>query len=452
MDFVGQLYPGVPTWAQVLFTVALVVALGSFISVITLVVLSARFRRLLRRAEGAEAADPIDESEFVWVFLVPALNEEVTIADAVARLQATRAARSIILVIDDGSEDATPEILASIDDPRLQVLTRRAPDSRQGKAAALNAAYRELETLLASPELAGVPRDHVVVGVIDADGRLDPDSPAQVVRHFVRPNVGGVQVLVRIYNRRGFLTWAQDVEFTTFGLIFQAGRAWWGTANMGGNGQFTRLSALDAVADDQAGGPWRDRLTEDQDLGVRMIQAGWAGEQDNDATIDQQGLNSLRRLYRQRVRWAQGNWQALTLLRGTGRARTSILGHIDAVWYLLTPPLQLTVGVGFAVSIILDLVDDVGYQPPYLLTAIFFASIAFGPGLVALILRGGRWFSVFTALVLVIPYTIYSWMVFPVLFVSLVRQLAGRTSWTKTAREPLGDDVADAETGAAPAG
>ena len=37
----------------------------------------------------------------------------------------------------------------------------------------------------------------------------------------------------------------QDVEFGVYGHLFQAGRNDWGTAGMGGNGQFNRLSALD---------------------------------------------------------------------------------------------------------------------------------------------------------------------------------------------------------------
>ena len=66
--------------------------------------------------------------------------------------------------------------------------------------------------------------------------------------------MGGVQSLVRIYNRDRFLTWMQDIEFSIYGCLFQAGRNGWGTAGMGGNGQFNRLRALDEVADDEGPG------------------------------------------------------------------------------------------------------------------------------------------------------------------------------------------------------
>ena len=96
------------------------------------------------------------------------------------------------------------------------------------------------------------------------------------------------------------------------------GRNDWGTAGMGGNGQFNRLSALDAVADEH--GPWRDRLTEDQDLGLRLLTEGWKGHQDLRATVDQQGLPRLRPLLRQRTRWSQGNLQAFGLTSPVWRA------------------------------------------------------------------------------------------------------------------------------------
>ena len=83
----------------------------------------------------------------------------------------------------------------------------------------------------------------------------------KVAHHFADDRVGGVQSLVRIYNRRSPLTWAQNIEFAVFGFVFQMGRVGWGTANMGGNGQFNRLQALNEVA-----APGRDGV-----LGLSLI-------------------------------------------------------------------------------------------------------------------------------------------------------------------------------------
>ena len=79
------------------------------------------------------------------MFLVPALNEDLTIADSVNRLLAVDAANKAILVIDDGSTDGTATALGEFDTPELEVLHRVRPEARQGKHAALNAAWRHLD-------------------------------------------------------------------------------------------------------------------------------------------------------------------------------------------------------------------------------------------------------------------------------------------------------------------
>ena len=54
-----------------------------------------------------------NESDYLWVFLIPALNEGVTIADSVARIRAVEATNKIAMVINDGSTDNTGEVLES---------------------------------------------------------------------------------------------------------------------------------------------------------------------------------------------------------------------------------------------------------------------------------------------------------------------------------------------------
>ena len=90
---------------------------------------------LSRRALGS-GSDPDEDArdKFLWVFLVPALNEEVTIADSVSRLLAVEARNKAILVIDDGSTDGTAAVLDAFDTPELEVLHRVAPRARQGEA------------------------------------------------------------------------------------------------------------------------------------------------------------------------------------------------------------------------------------------------------------------------------------------------------------------------------
>ncbi|MEJ3404632.1 glycosyltransferase family 2 protein [Rathayibacter sp. YIM 133350] len=430
-----DLFGGLPVWLQVFFWVVFAITLTSFLSVLTLLISAIVFGR--RRERGARTGEGPGEDEFLWIFLVPALNEEVTIADSVERLLKVQATNKVIFAINDGSIDNTAAVLEGIEDSHLMVMTRVPPDAHIGKGAALNAAYRYIrDTVLTTGAWAAWPVDRVIVAVTDADGRLDVHTPERVAWHFRDPRMGGVQLRVRIYNRQSFLTWAQDVEFGSFGLVFQAGRAGWGTAMMGGNGQFNRLSALADVYDEAERGPWRDRLTEDLDLGVRLLQKGWRGGQENGAEINQQGVPNLRRLYRQRTRWAQGNWQCLPLAGTEYRLRPP-LAALDGFYYLITPILQLVTGAGLVASIVVGRVLNVPFWPFSNITLVIFLTLGFGPGLLSLLLQNTGWKRIPIAIGLVLPYTVYSWIVFPVLGLGLFRELSGRRTWAKTAREPL---------------
>lgn len=375
---------------------------------------------------------PAPTEPYTWIFLVPALNEELTIADSIGRLAAIEAERRIILVIDDGSDDRTPEILAGLDVPGLEVLRRDPPEARRGKAAALNHAYRRFS------ELRGPERERMIVCVVDADGRLDPRAPRHVAGHFDDPEVGGVQSLVRIYNRDRALTLMQDVEFSIYGRLFQAGRSGWGTAGMGGNGQFNRLSALDAVAD--AEGPWRDRLTEDQDLGLRLIAAGWKGRQELRAVVAQQGLGDLRRLYRQRTRWSQGNLQAIGLIGAIRRSPLPLLPRIEQIAYLLLPFVQGLIGIALVAAILVATVGAVPFweDGPWWQLA-FFYLLGFGGIILGCLARGrpGGARGLLGGWLIAHPYAFYSWLLWPVLMRSALRELGRRREWAKTEREPL---------------
>src|SRR5690606_31429444 len=154
--------------------------------------------------------------------------------------------------------------------PDLEVLTRVPPNARTGKAAALNAAFDFVRRqILAKPAYTAFDTDHVIFGIVDADGRLSADAPTFVSRHFQDLDVGGVQVHVHIYNQSSWLTHMQGLEFTIFGGLFQVGRSYWGTAFLGGNGQCHGMPARNSAPRGQ--GPSSPDVTERQALGLRRL-------------------------------------------------------------------------------------------------------------------------------------------------------------------------------------
>lgn len=421
-----MLFSGVPWWAQILFSVAL--ALIVVVQAWTLWL----YWRSFRNAPTVAG----DESEFLWVFVVPALNEERTVADSVGRLTQMGATHSKVLVVDDGSEDATPKILATLTESHLElvVLRRDKPNAQQGKAAALNDAYRFVTDRVADRSWGEWDPQQVIFCVVDADGRLDPAAPHAVADRFADPTVAGVQVRVRIYNRDRFLTWCQDVEFSVYGLLFQAGRSSIGAAGMGGNGQFNRLSALATV--DTGPGPWHHRLTEDQDIGIRFLLAGWRCAHDNRATVSQQGVPRVRPLLRQRTRWAQGNLQAFGLWTDVLGSPMRRRARLDAAAALWLPMVQAVVGLSFVASLYLAIFQGFAIVPGSLALIGVFYLLGFGSVIIGCAARyRGERFRWVKGIAVANVYAAYTWLIWPVLARATWRQIRSKSSWAKTARE-----------------
>ncbi|MGN6796050.1 MAG: glycosyltransferase family 2 protein [Streptosporangiaceae bacterium] len=254
------------------------------------------------RATVSPAVTPGEADHYLFAFMVPALNEERVIRQTVDRLLDLPVANSLVLVIDDDSDDATARLVETHPDPRVRLLRRESPEARCGKGAALNAGLARL-----MHEIGSWPVERVIVGIMDADGSLDVEAPERVAAYFADDTVGAVQVSVRIANRNdSVLARLQDMEFVTYTDVFQRARDLWGVAGLGGNGQFVRLAAqLDLTP-----WAWTDGLSEDLEQGLRLICAGWRTRYCRDVAVHQQGLVTPGRLLRQRSRWFQGHLQA----------------------------------------------------------------------------------------------------------------------------------------------
>jgi 1,2-diacylglycerol 3-beta-glucosyltransferase len=266
-----------------------------------------------------------------FVFVIPCLNEELVIGRCLDKLLAQPSTDFAILVVDDGSDDGTAAVVAGYDPARVWLLRREPPYARQGKGAALNAAYRHLWN---SGHLGRFDPNDVVVAVVDADGRLQPDALDTVAPYFQHPRVGAVQIGVRMYNaHESLLARMQDIEFVVFTEIYQRARRHLGTVGLGGNGQFVRLAALRSLEDS----PWTDCLTEDLDLGIRLRVHGWVSEYTGRTWVEQQAVTSLPRLIRQRARWFQGHLQCSRRIPVILQAGLPLHTTLDLCWHLLGP-------------------------------------------------------------------------------------------------------------------
>ena len=388
---------------------------------------------LISRGSPRRGGATEDGSELLIVILMPCLNEAQVIGASVQRLISIPDSGMRIMVIDDGSEDATAEVVEAIRDPRVQVMRRVPPRARLGKGEALNDALA-----LVRSRWADRPASSVIIGVMDADGRLDPHAIAEARTAFSVSQVGAVQMGVRINNRfHSLLARMQDMEFVVFTEVFQRGRRRMGSVGMGGNAQFVRLSALNALGQR----PWTRSLTEDFDLGIRLNATAWTNEFWPAASVHQQGVTSMRRLLRQRTRWFQGNLQALGLLRRVVRGQHG-WARADTLWQILTPYMLLAgslLTLSFLITLITAVVVTVldWHQPWAWVIGAYV--IAFGPGLIYGLIYWRIECHEGLGLLKTIGYahlfvlygllpSLYGWR-------AVGRTVAGRTGWAKTARE-----------------
>lgn len=413
---------------QLLVWCSFALVFGNILYVMTLLALS-------RRTPKRDDTDH-DQARGDWlvVFVIPCLNEGKVIGASIDRLLGLDA-DSRILVVDDGSDDDTAGVVVKYGNPRVQLLRRVEPNCRQGKGEAINAAF---SYLVSSPLLEGRDPRRVIVAILDADGRLEKHALNDVLPLFNDPEVGGVQIGVRINNRHvNRLARMQDFEFVLFTDVFQRARRLLGSVGMGGNGQFMRLAALMSLGPR----PWSRSLTEDLDLGVRLILNGWKTDYCPTAAVHQQGLVDFRRLVRQRTRWFQGHLQSWSLLPAVvrhprGAARRDLQYHLTSPLLLLFASLltlsfligafALTVEAYFGVS-------AVGWW----LLGVY--ALSFGPALafsqVYYQRTAGEGVSRIRAALLGHLYVIYCLMWHLAGWRAVRRALIGDTSWAKTARE-----------------
>jgi peptidoglycan/xylan/chitin deacetylase (PgdA/CDA1 family)/spore germination protein YaaH/GT2 family glycosyltransferase len=234
----------------------------------------------------------LDETERPLVsVLIPCFNEEAVIESSVRRILASDWPNLEVLVLDDGSADATASVVAHAfsDEERVRLLRFE----NGGKARALNRGLAEA-------------RGEIIVA-LDADTQFPPETLGRLARWFADPAIGAVAGNALVGNRTNLITKWQALEYVTAQNLERRALAVLGAVTVvpGAVGAWRR-GALDSV-----GGYPTDTLAEDQDLTIAIQRAGWKVTFDSEARAFTESPDTVGGLLKQRFRWSFGTLQCL---------------------------------------------------------------------------------------------------------------------------------------------
>ena len=235
----------------------------------------------------------LDEHPFVSI-LIPCHNEAETARETLQYALQMHYPNFEVIAINDGSYDSTAKILDELEPlhPRLRVIHLR---KNQGKAVALRTG-----ALAARGEF---------LMCIDGDAIIDKHAATWIMPHFNNSaRVAAVMGNPRIRNRSTLLGRIQVGEFSSIiGLIRRAQRIYGRVFTVSGVCATFRRSALHQV------GYWSpDMVTEDIDISWKLQLAHWDIRFEPNAIYWILMPETLKGLWRQRLRWAQGGAEVMT--------------------------------------------------------------------------------------------------------------------------------------------
>lgn len=249
-------------------------------------------------------------------FIVPAYNEEETIADTVRAISEIEYEGVIeILVVNDCSTDRTLEILKELL-PRYEKLKVIDKKNNSGKADSINVALR-----FAKGEL---------IAVVDADSYPSKDSIGKMMGFFDNPKVGAVTCPIVPRNRRKFIEKLQVIEYKIIA--------------------FTRklLDYVDAIyvtpgplalyrkkALDDIGGFDKHNMTEDIEATWNLTFHGWERKMALPVYVTTTVPSKLRSWFVQRKRWNIGGLQCINKYKSF-LFRKGMLGLFIIPFFLLS--------------------------------------------------------------------------------------------------------------------
>jgi poly-beta-1,6 N-acetyl-D-glucosamine synthase len=227
--------------------------------------------------------------------IIPAYNEEVTVASSIKSMLNLNYPDYEVIVVDDGSSDNTFNEASKYSENGIKVIRQK----NTGKPGAINTGIKN-----ASGE---------IVITVDADSKLHPDALTWIARRFAsNPRLGAVAGNVKIDKPTGLLKTLQSLEYTTsINLIRKSQSVLHCVMIVPG-----AIAALRTKVLQEVGYFPSDTFAEDFDITMKVLKAGYHVEYESRAIAFTQAPESLEDFMKQRRRWYRGIPQVLSKYQG----------------------------------------------------------------------------------------------------------------------------------------
>lgn len=241
--------------------------------------------------------------------IVPAYNEEKCIEKTIESILDLDYPNKELIVVDDGSEDRTYVIASRYISRNVKVVKKK----NGGKWSALNYGFF-------------LSRGEIIVSV-DADSLVSRTALKEIAKRFQIPEILGLAGNVKVLNRGNFLTRCQALEYITDINIGKRAFAILGSTMVvpGCLGAFRRSALMETGIFDP------DTVTEDFDTTLKVLKVGGVVQTSSNAFSYTEAPETLRDLYRQRLRWYRGTFQAL--LKHRNIITTPIFDFLSFIGY-----------------------------------------------------------------------------------------------------------------------
>jgi cellulose synthase/poly-beta-1,6-N-acetylglucosamine synthase-like glycosyltransferase len=235
----------------------------------------------------------LHESLPTFSIVVPVKNEEKVIGRLLTALSklAYPTDKQEILIIEDGSTDATPQICMDYakDHPNVKILQRGFSN---GKPSALNYGL--------------VHANGEIVAIFDADNVPDTHALMTVIDYFEDPAVAAVQGrTMSINSKENMLTQFISYEEAVWCEAYLRGKDVLNLfVHLKGSCQFIRRDILDNLQ-----GFNEAALSEDMEISAKITENDFKIRYASDVVAWQESPSDIKTLFKQRTRWFRGTME-----------------------------------------------------------------------------------------------------------------------------------------------